>query len=449
VIDYNLKMVPSIKHGYRMVERTKTKNVPVTKDVTTTETYIEDVEKQFTRQVPEKYTTFETRTRPAMRQVKRIRFVKKRQMQKVLEHVKSTEQKVVTEWIPRSSLATVKVPIANQESSPAGGNAFPGVGGANMDAGAGADGSCGCYKQQCDCVGQADCDCCYPKCGCAPKSMKEYETVQVLTESHEPQVITNMALAYATAAHYNPELMEAIGASAKRAMHRFDASSLSALVDAFRRLGAKDPELADMAVSRAIEQERSMKAREWRRVLLGAPEMGLGHADLGACVAEEMFAGGQIRKVSRMCIMAMAFLEGTLRDQGQGLPDPFAAALEAKVRKLKITNDQVARYFAEEARREAAVTEACAVRADSPHEPRRRRKAAEHCSGLTRAVGHERCEAPADSCTLTIRRFSSSLLLSPFSCDFLISGLPFAHEWRSKAAWRSEFDVCMFSNLHV
>jgi len=160
-----------------------------------------------------------------------------------------------------------------------------------------------------------------------------------------------MALAYATAAHYNPELMEAIGASAKRAMHRFDASSLSALVDAFRRLGAKDPELADMAVSRAIEQERSMEAQDWRRVLLGAPEMGLGHADLGARVAEEMFAGGQIRKVSRTCIMAMAFLEGTLRDQGQGLPAPFAAALEAKVRQLRITDDQVARYFAEEARR--------------------------------------------------------------------------------------------------
>lgn len=189
VIDYKLEMVPSIKHGHRMVERTKTRTVPGTREVTTTEEYQEDEEKQFTRQVPEKYTTFETRTRPAMRQVKRIRFVKKRQMQKVLEHVKSTEQKVVTEWIPRSSMATVKVPIANQDRSAASSNAFPGVAGANMDPGAAGD-DCGCYKQQCDCVGQADCDCCFPKCGCAPKSMKEYETVQVLTESHEPQVIT-------------------------------------------------------------------------------------------------------------------------------------------------------------------------------------------------------------------------------------------------------------------
>lgn len=38
--------------------------------------------------------------------------------------------------------------------------------------------SCGCFKTQCGCQGQANCGCCAPKCGCAPPQIEyAYQTI--------------------------------------------------------------------------------------------------------------------------------------------------------------------------------------------------------------------------------------------------------------------------------
>ena len=51
-------------------------------------------------------------------------------------------------------------------------------------------GQCGCFQQQCGCLGQDNCNCCQPKCDCAP----EYKTVQVAKETQVPEEYTHIEL---------------------------------------------------------------------------------------------------------------------------------------------------------------------------------------------------------------------------------------------------------------
>jgi hypothetical protein len=45
---------------------------------------------------------------------------------------------------------------------------------------------CPCYAAQCACLGEEGCNCCYPDCGCAPKTIEQFvEKVEVVYEPQE------------------------------------------------------------------------------------------------------------------------------------------------------------------------------------------------------------------------------------------------------------------------
>ena len=46
--------------------------------------------------------------------------------------------------------------------------------------------SCPCYDQNCGCLGQENCNCCFPKCGCAPKTI--YQNVEILKKIMVPEI---------------------------------------------------------------------------------------------------------------------------------------------------------------------------------------------------------------------------------------------------------------------
>lgn len=44
---------------------------------------------------------------------------------------------------------------------------------------------CGCFKQECGCLGQEGCDCCFPTCGCAPRpGTPQYDVMSYQTEEN-------------------------------------------------------------------------------------------------------------------------------------------------------------------------------------------------------------------------------------------------------------------------
>lgn len=137
VIDYKLQEVPSIKHGTKVIERTKTRTVPGMRKITSTEEFTVKVKKPVTQMRDEEYRDFETQYRPAVRRVKRIRMIPKVINQSVVEFDTESEVVPTSEWVTKQTMATVKVP-------PIGGNFDPLNGGDDK-------GNCGCFKQQCAC----------------------------------------------------------------------------------------------------------------------------------------------------------------------------------------------------------------------------------------------------------------------------------------------------------
>lgn len=117
-----------------------------------------------TRQVEQAYTTYDdevftehvTKYRKVPKTVKRIEF--KTQPVEIDELQFDTETNVEkkSRWVPETRMVTRPVAAPTE--------------------------SCGCYKQDCGCVGQVGCGCCYPTCGCAPKA--GLQTVSVSTVEH-------------------------------------------------------------------------------------------------------------------------------------------------------------------------------------------------------------------------------------------------------------------------
>ena len=46
---------------------------------------------------------------------------------------------------------------------------------------------CGCFKEQCNCLGEQNCDCCFPNCGCAPSMLSPTE-VEIVSRTEQVQV---------------------------------------------------------------------------------------------------------------------------------------------------------------------------------------------------------------------------------------------------------------------
>jgi len=139
VIDYELQEVPSIKHGTKVIVRTKTRTVPGMRKITSTEEFTVKVKKPVTQMRDEDYRDFETQYRPAVRRVKRIRMIPKVITQSVVEFDTESEVVPTSEWVTKQTMATVKVPPMD-----IGGNRDPLNGGES-------NGNCGCFKQQCAC----------------------------------------------------------------------------------------------------------------------------------------------------------------------------------------------------------------------------------------------------------------------------------------------------------
>jgi hypothetical protein len=100
-----------------------------------------------------------------IRQVKRtitqqkIKFQLKQVQRKAIRMVK--EKKVVKKQVPRN----IPVPIGELSLR-------------NL----GAYESCGCFRRDCECTGQAGCGCCFPVCDCAPSMISPTEFEEVITE---------------------------------------------------------------------------------------------------------------------------------------------------------------------------------------------------------------------------------------------------------------------------
>lgn len=86
----------------------------------------------------------------------------------VVEYDTKTESVPTSNWVTDNLMTTQKLPPLNRDPSSGG------------DSGSS---NCSCFKSACSCLGEAGCGCCFPTCGCAPVDTKEYETVQVLTET--------------------------------------------------------------------------------------------------------------------------------------------------------------------------------------------------------------------------------------------------------------------------
>jgi len=101
VVDYKIEEVPSIKHGKKMVERTKTRTIPSQREITTTEKFTVKVPKPVTQMKDESYVDFETKFRPAVRRVKKIRMVPKTVASTVVEFETKTEEVPTSEWVTK------------------------------------------------------------------------------------------------------------------------------------------------------------------------------------------------------------------------------------------------------------------------------------------------------------------------------------------------------------
>jgi len=113
----------------------------------------------------ETYTEMQTAYRTGSRQVKKVRMVPKVSTRDVVEYESVLERVPTSEWRTNRSMTTQKLPPVNRD--PLGGDS----------------GNCSCFKSACSCLGQTGCGCYFPTCGCALQDTKEYETVQVLTET--------------------------------------------------------------------------------------------------------------------------------------------------------------------------------------------------------------------------------------------------------------------------
>jgi len=146
--------VPDVVYGPKEVitKRKVMKNISrkVSKPVTKTRT----VSKAVTTYRDEAYQTFEQSATPETRRVKKIRMVPKEIDAQELTWDEETQVINKSRWVTKPQMQSRLV------ESVAG---------------------CSCYKQNCECLGQPGCDCCWPACSCAPKDEKSYESVSVLT----------------------------------------------------------------------------------------------------------------------------------------------------------------------------------------------------------------------------------------------------------------------------
>jgi len=112
-----------------------------------------------------------TRTEPTIVMVNRT--WSKPQLKYVLEHVQRRAVRMVIEMkaVEKEVPKTIPVPIGDLDDISD-----------DTDA-------CGCYKVDCGCYGEKNCDCCYPECQCAPSMISPTETEIIITteECEVPQ----------------------------------------------------------------------------------------------------------------------------------------------------------------------------------------------------------------------------------------------------------------------
>jgi len=168
VIDYKLQEVPSIKHGTRMVKRTRTRTVPGVKMVATMVPFETIVRRPVSRMVSEPFNTFVTQYDTLERNVTKVRMVPQTVDRNVLETTTTRTPVATPTWTSKKALVTVRVP---KSLTPAGrkllANPLSKVPAAGAVA---AKGACSCFEAACACAGKKDCGCCWPTCGCAPSA---------------------------------------------------------------------------------------------------------------------------------------------------------------------------------------------------------------------------------------------------------------------------------------
>jgi len=136
VIDYKIKDVPSIKHGFKTIKRTKTRTVPGTKKITILEEVDYTEVESSVQDVEEEYETKETQYRTGVRRVKRIRMVPEVVTQDFVEYDTQNEMVPTSKWSTKQTKAMVKVPPIDD-----GRNDAP----LNLDPSALDDPSCPCF----------------------------------------------------------------------------------------------------------------------------------------------------------------------------------------------------------------------------------------------------------------------------------------------------------------
>jgi len=142
-----IQHVPDVIYGPTEVITNKQVMQPVMNKISTPVTKTRSVQKAVTTYKNEAYKTMETREKKTTVQKKMVRMVPKIVAKQVLEWTESVSKVQKSRWVSKPQMVSNQVPTANLAAN------------------------CPCFEENCDCAGQDDCNCCFPKCNCAPNMM--------------------------------------------------------------------------------------------------------------------------------------------------------------------------------------------------------------------------------------------------------------------------------------